>query len=1323
MVNQKTFNIYLPSKSISFSRYCLLLLALAVFFNVNTNAQEFLPKRDLLPKYVPDTRIDNMVYWRRMAELGLVPVQPAKPAPAPLKRTSKLSAPGITTYDSPDIPVTETNSLQSENSIFVDPIDGIRLLNSNNSHPAPYTGAQYGADALQSPDGGTTWEGTVQGAGGYNFGDPAVAISYTGRMFVGFIFSGGGQGVSYSDDNGQTWHKKGVASAPGGVGSILDKNHLWVDNSLSSLYKGFLYDSWTTVGGGTTSGEIQVSRSMDGGMAWQMPVLISKAIDAGSHNQGVNLHTGPDGEVYAVWSVYDVWPAGENALGFARSFNGGQNWQTSSRILSNIKGIRLQGVNKFMRVNSFPSMAVDISNSPNRGNIYVVWTNIGEPGINEGIGVDIYMIKSSDKGETWSAPSKINQDAPNMGKKHYFPWISCDPDNGNLSVVFYDDRNVPDNMCEAWVAVSKNGGISWQDFRISDVAFTPEPLTGMSDNYFGDYLGITSKAGVVYPCWTDNRTGAAMGYVSPFRIGPRPGQPFIDYYTHIINDSLSGNGNGLAEYGETFGLSLTMKNIGDQPDSAVNVSLSCDSPFVRIINNNQYFGNFSVGEIKNVPLAFEVRLSDSIPDDSELVFTLSASDKYDSTFLSSLVIRSHAPYLSIGPMFIVDSAGNNNHQLNAGETVILKSVLTNTGDYPVSTSVSKLSTTQDFCHISNPVVITGNLMPGHSETISWQMYVDSDVAVGTSAGFTDSLSYSGQEMQKLFLKNIGVLTEDWESGSMTKMAWKTGGAKPWSINNFKVYEGTYSLRSGYIKSLDTSSLSIDLNMIADDSISFYRKVSSELGYDFLNFYIDNLLIGQWSGEKDWTRVSFPVPAGMHTVRWEYVKDEGFNVGYDAAWIDFVEFPIQQRTTVNAGQDARICGGNSFQADATATNFIELNWSSSGTGMFDDPSRFDAIYFPSESDIEAGSVQLILSITGFSYGETMSDTLVLSIAPKPTINAGTDSFTCSGEVFTTLATASNYISINWSTFGDGNFTNPDTLNTSYSPGPLEIQAGKARLVLHIIPESVCEQLYDTLNLNIYPGFTAQFTGDTTICTGDTANLKLSFVGQGPWRVYLSDGSTITLMKPLLILPVSPSITTNYQIDSIINLAGCTFRNPMTVKVNVLQPPKIEMLGPYESCNGRQIILQANADSVSSFLWNPGEATTSIVNPMLNGRVGEAVKYKVLIKGINGCSDSDSLMVKVVAECFDKKAGNVDVRYFPNPNNGNFTLILSSTTAETANITIRTIDNKLIYSLENVQVLGVKIVNINLIPIAQGTYIIDISTGSGRLKDKVVVKRKE
>ncbi len=1126
-----------------------------VFFltSVSVQAQEKEPLQQVPHKYVPDTRIDNMGYWRRLAELGLVPVQAAKPAPFTIQRSSKVATAGIATYDSPDVKVTETNTLQSENSIFIDPVNGLSLLNSNNSHPAPYIGTQYGADALQSPDGGTSWEGTVQGVGGYNFGDPATAISRTGRLYVGYIFSGGGQGISYSDDNGMTWKKRGVAPAPGGFGSILDKNHLWIDNSLSSPYLGNMYDGWTVISGSIGTGNVQVSRSMDGGLAWQNPVTISSEVAAGSHNQGINIQTGPLGEVYAVWAVYDSWPANEKALGFARSMDGGHNWEPGRRIFNNIKGIRIQGANKLMRVNSFPVMAVDNSNGPDKGSIYVVWANIGEPGVNTGFGVDIYMIKSTDKGDTWSQPLRINQNPPDASKHHYFPWITCDPDNGNLAVVFYDDRNVPDDMCETWVAISKNGGATWQDFRVSDVAFTPSPLTGLSDNYFGDYLGITSKAGMVYPCWTDNRTGEAMGYVSPFRIGPPPGQAFIDYYQHFVNDTAAGNGNGKAEYGETFALSVTMRNIGDQPDSTVTVTLSCESPYVQILSNNRYYGDFDIGQMKNIQDAFLVKLSDSVPDNYELEFTLSAADQYDSTYLSTLLLRSHSPHLEVGPLFVIDKNGNNNNQLDPGETVLLGSILTNTGDYTVPSALSRLSTSQLFCTIAEPEVVFNQIAPGESDTVFWQVSIDPSVEAGTAIGFTDSLSYSGQEVQRLFLKKIGVLTEDWETGDLTKMAWKTGGNKPWNINNFKVYEGTYSIRSGYINSEDTSRLYMQLNLAVDDSISFYRKVSSELNYDFLNFYIDDLKVGQWSGEKDWARVSYPVPAGIHTVRWEYVKDLGLSVGYDAAWIDYIQFPVQQRTTARAGADARVCEGSSFQPDANATNYQSLKWSSSGSGIFNNSNIINPVYYVSPADVAAGTVQLILTVTGFSYGEIVKDTLVLSIAPKPTVHAGFDTFACTGQVFTTSAVASNYLTARWTTTGDGIFGNADSLITTYLPGANEIHSGKTQLILRITPEEACPQLYDTLFLNIYPGFAATLAGDTTICRGDTAFLKLQLSGQGPWRVYLSDGVTQSIVKPLLIIPVTPKNTTTYSVDSISNLSGCKFLSVLTATVNVLHPP--------------------------------------------------------------------------------------------------------------------------------------------------------------------------
>ena len=130
------------------------------------------------------------------------------------------------------------------------------------------------------------------------------------------------------------------------------------------------------------------------------------------------------------------------------------------------------------------------------------------------------MAKSTDLGVTWSTPIKVNQDDAGLGHKHYFPWITCDPENGLLSVVFYDDRNVGGNQCEVYCANSTDGGETWEDFKVSDVAFTPSPIPGLADGYMGDYLGISAYGGWVYPSWTDNRSGSVMTYVSPYQTNP-----------------------------------------------------------------------------------------------------------------------------------------------------------------------------------------------------------------------------------------------------------------------------------------------------------------------------------------------------------------------------------------------------------------------------------------------------------------------------------------------------------------------------------------------------------------------------------------------------------------------------------------------------------------------------------------------------------------------------------------------------------------------------------------------------------------------------------
>ena len=483
---------------------------------------------------VVDPRIDNMGYWMDKAQKGLVPFNQAIPVkPAEYKGSAIVTTDGITIADSPDIPVSNaTNLTESENSIFVDPNDNQYLLNSNNStgwNGSTYT-TLYGANYFESTTGGLTWGGSYTGAGGSNSGDPATAIGLNGRQFVNFINSPGGQGVAYSD-NGSTWTTATIGPNPG---SLADKNHMWIDNCPTSPYEGNLYCAWTDFGG-SYNYDVVISRSTNNGVTWSTRVPISGTISTFDH--GVNLQTGPNGEVYAIWATYPSSGVTENGIGFAKSTNGGSSFNTPVKIISTIQGIREIGVSKSMRVNSFPVLAVDISGGPNNGNLYAVWSNYGDPNNgNTGTNISVYMIRSTNGGATWTNPIRVNQGSFTNGKEAYSPWITCDPVTGNLGVVFYDDRNTTSASCETWVAYSIDAGTTWTDFRVSDVSFTPTPIPGLAASYMGDYLAITSRGNIFYPCWTDTRNNLFMTYVSPFTLGLNAG------FTADVTTVCSGSG-------------------------------------------------------------------------------------------------------------------------------------------------------------------------------------------------------------------------------------------------------------------------------------------------------------------------------------------------------------------------------------------------------------------------------------------------------------------------------------------------------------------------------------------------------------------------------------------------------------------------------------------------------------------------------------------------------------------------------------------------------------------------------------------------------------
>jgi len=164
----------------------------------------------------------------------------------------------------------------------------------------------------------------------------------------------------------------------------------------------------------------------------------------------------------------------------------------------------------------------------------------------------------------------------------------------------------------------------------------------------------------------------------------------------------------------------------------------------------------------------------------------------------------------------------------------------------------------------------------------------------------------------------------------------SSGNLAWTQVNTAPHSGSYCMKSGgFNVSNANSSLQLSLNIAGAGNISFWNKVSSESGYDFLKFYIDGVEKGSWSGTLAWTEQSYPVTTGSHIFKWSYIKDGSLNVGSDCGWIDDIIFPLSFQSVVftvkdqynNPVQDANV----NFNGTNQLTN-------SGGTATFTNVSR-------------------------------------------------------------------------------------------------------------------------------------------------------------------------------------------------------------------------------------------------------------------------------------------------------------------------------------------------------------------------------------------------
>ena len=106
-------------------------------------------------------------------------------------------------------------------------------------------------------------------------------------------------------------------------------------------------------------------------------------------------------------------------------------------------------------------------------------------------GTDEMFVRSTDGGQTFSPPQRINDDPINHNKWHWLGTLAVAP-NGRIDSVWLDTRNAANDMdSQLFYSFSMDGGNTWSPNVAVSNSFNPH-LGYPNQNQMGDYITIVS---------------------------------------------------------------------------------------------------------------------------------------------------------------------------------------------------------------------------------------------------------------------------------------------------------------------------------------------------------------------------------------------------------------------------------------------------------------------------------------------------------------------------------------------------------------------------------------------------------------------------------------------------------------------------------------------------------------------------------------------------------------------------------------------------------------------------------------------------------------